>query len=619
MKKHVLFKIFASLMVWPALITAQNFSWENGDKLPNQAGSYSNPGVSSPGNEPSGRRDAASWSDSLGNLWLFGGDKSFVSSSVMYLNDLLKYDITTGQWTLLKGAGYSFNSPGIYGTQGIPDNVNAPGSRRGAATWVDKSGNLWLFGGHGYGASSSTYNYLNDLWKYNPATNMWSWMKGSDTPYGAATYGTKGVFAAANTPGARRGSVTAVDASGKLWLYGGQGRNANGSVFGLNDLWCYDIALSQWAWISGNNTNTSFGVYLTKGTPNPLCYPSGRFEGGAWADKSGNIWLFGGFGWTNMYDVGSKELNDVWRYEISTGLWTWMHGSDDSGEPAVYGTMGSPAAANTAGGKYRFAYATDPAGNFWIYGGGQAGNSTNQVSQTLWKYDPVTNTWTWIKGNQAPTYGMYGTMHVPAATNLPGRRFYAAGYCDPAGNFWIFGGEGYGESTSGFLNDLWKFENCTPGTFKINSSKDLLCAGETVTLSVNTNFPPVWNTNETSQSIVVTPTATTTYSLALNNVFGCNFSAAYMQTVSTCNGINGTNLLEAEAMLFPNPSRGNFMVRTNGNGPFRLKVFDTLGKLVFDKRIDQMGSEINCGLTTGIYYYEIDQQNATVKGKLIIH
>ena len=42
-----------------------------------------------------------------------------------------------------------------------------PGSRTGAVSWTDASGNLWLFCGTGYGRRSQ--GYINDLWKYDVA------------------------------------------------------------------------------------------------------------------------------------------------------------------------------------------------------------------------------------------------------------------------------------------------------------------------------------------------------------------------------------------------------------------------------------------------------------------
>ena len=64
---------------------------------------------------------------------------------------------------------------------------------------------------------------MNDLWRYDPATNMWTWMSGSNTVNQAGVYGTKGVPDAANVPGARESSISWTDGSGNLWLFGGYG------------------------------------------------------------------------------------------------------------------------------------------------------------------------------------------------------------------------------------------------------------------------------------------------------------------------------------------------------------------------------------------------------------
>lgn len=44
-----------------------------------------------------------------------------------------------------------------------------PGSRWGANSWIDKGGNLWLFGGWGLDDGTTNGNgALNDLWVYTP-------------------------------------------------------------------------------------------------------------------------------------------------------------------------------------------------------------------------------------------------------------------------------------------------------------------------------------------------------------------------------------------------------------------------------------------------------------------
>ena len=52
-------------------------------------------------------------------------------------------------WTWIS-VNNTINTPGIYGTQGIPSPSNYPGAREFAVGGIDSSGSLWLFGGHGY-------------------------------------------------------------------------------------------------------------------------------------------------------------------------------------------------------------------------------------------------------------------------------------------------------------------------------------------------------------------------------------------------------------------------------------------------------------------------------------
>ena len=65
--------------------------------------------------------------------------------------------------------------------KGIAAAGNVPGERDYAVSWTDSSGNLWLFGGNN-SSSVSGLTVLNDLWRYSPSTNLWTWMGGSNIP-----------------------------------------------------------------------------------------------------------------------------------------------------------------------------------------------------------------------------------------------------------------------------------------------------------------------------------------------------------------------------------------------------------------------------------------------------
>jgi hypothetical protein len=110
---------------------------------------------------------------------------------------------------------------GVYGTQGIPAAGNVPGGRFFAASWIDRNGNLWLFGGIGVDSTGSTGGDLNDLWEFDPAAETWTWVSGADTVDAVGVYGTQGVASAANVPGARNSAVGWTDSSSNLWLWGG--------------------------------------------------------------------------------------------------------------------------------------------------------------------------------------------------------------------------------------------------------------------------------------------------------------------------------------------------------------------------------------------------------------
>ena len=60
------------------------------------------------------------------------------------------------------------------------------------------------------------------------------------------------------------------------------------------------------------------------------------------------------------------------------------------------------------------------------------------------------NTWTWISGNNTASQpGFYGIKGIAGSENVPGARAFAVGwYDDLREELWLFGGYGYGVSSS---------------------------------------------------------------------------------------------------------------------------------------------------------------------------
>jgi N-acetylneuraminic acid mutarotase len=417
---------------------------------------YGTLGFFSGTNNPGGRVGSVGWTDSNGNLWLFGGQTYDASNALTAQNDLWEYNTATGQWAWIGGANTTGVS-GVYGTLGVSAAGNTPGSRYGSTGWKDSNGHLWLMGGFGYDAAG-VQGYLNDLWELDPATGLWIWQGGSSTTTAnggqAGVYGTLGTAAAANFPGSRSFAVSWTDASGNFWLFGGNGFDSTGTRGDLNDLWEYSSTSSQWTWVGGSNTvganGGQPGVYGAA-TGN---IPSGRAAASSWADNNGNFWLFGGAG------PGSQGLNDLWKYVPSTNNWTWVSGSASPDQVGVYGTLGTAAGGNLPGGRIGANTWKDNNGNLWLFGGtGNDAVGATGLLNDFWAFNIASGQWAWMGGsrtsNPASTYGDLGS---PDPASTPGGRSAALAWTDLGGNFWLFGG--WNDPAVGgnnlMPNDLWE-------------------------------------------------------------------------------------------------------------------------------------------------------------------
>jgi len=411
-------------------------------------------------------------------------------------------------------------------------NANTPGGRDFAMSWTDNNGNRWLFGGYGFEVTHPNTDgvpaNLNDMWVWptSPSSGEdggW-WLPGGWIPanlpivfdatagtYTAETttlqlkglganYGTQGTgsscaFPAASCtiPGSRWGGITWKDASGNLWMFGGQGVDASGGFGVLNDIWEFDLASGPCSWDTTNGTETFTKCQWiwkagssSANQPTTAAFPGGRWGAASFTDTAGNVWMFGGQGYDSASPSKVGLLNDLWKYNIATATWTLVSGSTTANQNGVYGTLGTAAAGNVPGGRQTAVLWVDGTGKIWLFGGfGLDSKGTSGTTQTgstqigsvlndLWKFDPAAGQWTWVSGggatglaNQNGVYGTQGVSNVTtnaAATNVPGSRWGATGWVNTDGNLYLFGGFGYGSQASqplGFLNDGWEYQLST--------------------------------------------------------------------------------------------------------------------------------------------------------------
>jgi len=99
---------------------------------------------------PSNRDSATTWTDSSGNLWLFGGNGFDSAGKPGYMNDFWEYNSSPmhGLDGRNQYAEWAAGCSGTAGTLGTPAARNIPGARYSSSGWTDSKGNFWLFGGY---------------------------------------------------------------------------------------------------------------------------------------------------------------------------------------------------------------------------------------------------------------------------------------------------------------------------------------------------------------------------------------------------------------------------------------------------------------------------------------
>lgn len=317
--------------------------------------------------------------------------------------------------------------------------TDTPGGTKYASTWTDSVGNLWLLTGSSHDIAKPNVDvFFGEMWTYTGTQNY---------DGGLGNYWTlvpPGQGAPVPTP--RWGAVTWTDSSGNFWLFGGQ----DGADNFLNDLWVYNPTNNTWTSVSGGfNLNGAYGSIGGIG------YPGGRWGATGRKDASGNVWLFGGFGFDGS-SANPGLLNDLWKF--SGGQWTWISGSKVTNQNGAYGIEGTASASNVPGGRQTSSSWIDSSGNFWLFGGFDL-SPTGQPNafNDLWKFSG--GQWTWMSGSNAVNQtANFGTQGLAAATNVPGARWNSAAWSDASGNFWLFGGFGYDATANGTLGDLWEYK-----------------------------------------------------------------------------------------------------------------------------------------------------------------
>jgi hypothetical protein len=280
------------------------------------------------------------------------------------------FNPNTNVWTWMSGSNV-INQSGIYGTLGAASSANTPGARehRNVFAWSDKNGNLWLFGGYGYG--NSTIGLLNDLWTYNPANEQWTWRGGSIEDNAMGSYGSIGSTASSNMPGARRDGIGWIDNNSNLWVFGGSGNGAT-TTGNLNDLWKYN----------GIGAESTFPMIQYVSFPSYQSSPSNYITGVRGITNSSNVYL------SVIWPSPSTSLGLIYAGPLNGvgGQWYQLNYPSSAGATVKATTWYGPNNGSSAGSISVVGSFTTVEGGATSYGilyRGQLTDSSNPANWTL--------------------------------------------------------------------------------------------------------------------------------------------------------------------------------------------------------------------------------------------
>ncbi len=157
-------------------------------------------------------------------------------------------------------------------------------------------------------------------------------------------------------------------------------------------------------------------------------------------------------------------------------------------------------------------------------------------------------------------------------------------------------------------------------TVTIVSNSNLLCLGQSATLTASGANTYTWNSGFIGSTGVVTPPlGTTNYTITGSNLNGCSNSASITQSVTACTSLVALSGVEAQNIgIFPNPTTGIFDIHIsntiNLTETTKIQILNTLGQIVQTTNILNPITQLNISsLANGIYFLQLH-----IAGKLIV-
>jgi|GEM_PF-2428028 len=491
------------------------------------------PGVEDIGALPASRVGAVTWVTPDGTFWMFGGrvagSPDGMTGTAGYSHSLWKYDRFANHWTLVR-YGKPGRYYGVYGVCGIPSDSTIPGCRYEGQGWVGNDGTLWLYGGSGY--AGSRIGNLGDMWRFDPATNQWTWMAG-DSICDVKAQKWSGPLA---TPGARYIAARWKRKDGSFWLFSGNNGND------LSDLWRFDPQTLLWS-------------YYDTDVPGWPKFAQGVRLGGWTIDREDRLLIYG--------DAGGE--GSLWRFDPAITQWSKLtppyFGPSDNGLPR-FGVLRQPSDSTTPAQHRDAVMWTDTVGRIYLFGGESfyRNFANHHFLNDMWRFDPSTSQWEWLGGDSVMAPDYYAWQHV-AVMGTPSPNNWPEANTDRIPT-WFVPGDTLWCMIGGIRPAMWSYAVFQPyNAFPLDAGPDqMICRGEEVVLgpSPHLGYRYVWERLGVSETpLHIRPEGTHAYILtAFDSASGSVATDTVLITVAPSPSAAFNYRVSTDTVMFEAPFPG---------------------------------------------------------------
>lgn len=160
--------------------------------------------------------------------------------------------------------------------------------------------------------------------------------------------------------------------------------------------------------------------------------------------------------------------------------------------------------------------------------------------------------------------------------------------------------------------------NLTP-TVNISTTSTLLCVGQSATITATGATNYTWSTSANTNTISVSPTITTVYTVTATGSNTCSTIQTITQNVSACTGINEGLVINNEISIYPNPANDELIIETT-SGVSTVTFINSTGQVVLTFKNYNSHTPVNISsLAKGLYFVAIEENGSKVLKKLIVN